>query len=90
MIVQAYWTLKVDGSNIILSGDLAPPDECIKIGKSGKKNFNLEFQTGEKESSVGFISGARGDGGSRGSPRPLGIGFSYLYCGIAPPPLGFV
>ena len=37
VIVQAYWRLKVDGSQIILSGDLAPPDECVKIGKSGKK-----------------------------------------------------
>ena len=36
VIVQAYWRLKVDGSQIILSGDLAPPDECVKIGKSGK------------------------------------------------------
>ena len=30
VVVQAYWRLKVDGSNIILSGDLAPPEECIK------------------------------------------------------------
>jgi hypothetical protein len=37
VIVQAYWRLKVDGSNIILSGDLTPPEECVKIGKSGKK-----------------------------------------------------
>ena len=37
VIVQAYWTLNVDGSNIILRGDIAPPDECMKIDKSGKR-----------------------------------------------------
>ena len=36
VIVQAYWRLKVDGSNIILAGDIAPPEECMKVGKSGE------------------------------------------------------
>lgn len=35
-IVQAYWRLKVDGSDIILSGDIAPPDVCMKVGKCGE------------------------------------------------------
>ena len=48
VIVQAYWRLKVDGSQIILSGDLAPPDECVRIGKSGK---NVIFKLVEREGS---------------------------------------
>ena len=46
VVVQAYWRLKVDGSNIILSGDLAPPDECIKIGKSGKQTQYFKAERG--------------------------------------------
>ena len=37
VIAQAYWTLNVDGSNFVLRGDIAPPEECLKIDKSGKR-----------------------------------------------------
>ena len=43
VIVQAYWRLKVDGSNIILGGDIAPPDVCLKIGKRGKKKSSSTY-----------------------------------------------
>ena len=39
VIVQTYWWLKVDGSHVILNGDVAPPEGSLgfRFGKTPSK-----------------------------------------------------